>query len=451
VATILSMPKWGLAMKMGTVVAWLKHPGDTVQQGEPIVQIESEKATNEVESPTTGILRWLEVQEEQEAPVGATLAVITDPGEELSDEQVAAFIRADAESKRQQAEALSKQKAASRATRAASTTHPGTRPAVSPGGRISASPAAKRLAQELGVDLATIAGTGPNGMIGREDVLRAAEEAKAAPSAESEEQDIDVAGNSIHYLIAGPINAPHVVFVHGLGGSLTTWSLNLSAFAEQFRICALDLIGAGNSAKPDTDYSIAALASFLAQFLATLGPEWQKVNIIGHSLGGAIALAFAGSHPQQVERLVLVDSAGLGPEINHIVLDLMCAEPTQEHLRSELSLFFARPDQAQQTLVDQLYQQRTQPGAHEALVATANAAFADGKQQNDLRYTLAKLNMPVLVVWGDTDAVIPVAHAQEASRAPQGRMEILAGSGHCPHIERANELNRLVISFLQTN
>jgi pyruvate dehydrogenase E2 component (dihydrolipoamide acetyltransferase) len=446
VATILSMPKWGLAMKVGTVVEWLKHPGDSVQQGEPIVQIESEKATNEVEAPITGILRWLEVQEEQEAQVGAPLAVIADPGEELSDEQVATLIREEAENKRRQAEALTRQKAASRATRA---THASTRAPVGPGGRISASPAAKRLAQELGVDLASVAGTGPNGMIGREDVLRAAEEAQAGPSTEAEEQDIDVAGNTIHYLVAGPIDAPHVVFVHGLGGSLTTWSLNLSVCAEQFRICALDLIGAGNSDKADTDYSIPTLASFLAQFLDALGSEWQRVSIIGHSLGGAIALAFAGSYPQRVERLVLVDSAGLGAEINHMVLALMRAEPTHEHLRSELSLFFARPGLVQQALVDQLYQQRTQPGAHKALVATANAAFAEGKQQNDLRNTLASLLAPVLVVWGDADAIIPVAHAQEVSHAPRHRIEILAGSGHCPHIEQADEFNRLVLSFLK--
>jgi pyruvate dehydrogenase E2 component (dihydrolipoamide acetyltransferase) len=442
------MPKWGLAMKTGLVVEWLKHPGDAVQQGEPIVQIESEKATNEVDSPVTGILRWLEVKEEQEAPVGATLAIIAESGEELSDEQVATLIREDAENKQHQAEALTKQKAASRTAHG---TRTGVQLPVSPGGRISASPAAKRLAQELGVELATIAGTGPNGMIGREDVLRTAEEAKAVLSTEAEEQEINVAGHDIHYLIAGPIDAPHVVFVHGLGGSLTTWSLNLPAFAEQYRICALDLIGAGNSTKPDTDYSIPALATFLAQFLDALGPAWQSVSIVGHSLGGAIALAFASRYPQRVERLILVDSAGLGPEIDHTVLDLMHSEPTQERLRSELSLFFAKSGQVQQALIDQLYQQRTQPGAHEALVATANAAFADGRQQSDLRDTLAGLTVPVLVVWGDADAVIPVAHAQESGRAPRSRMEILAGCGHCPHIERADEFNQLLLAFLKAD
>src|SRR5438270_8299335 len=91
VATILSMPKWGLAMKTGLVVEWLKRPGDAIQQGEPLVEIESEKATNEVEAPSTGILRSLVVTEGQDAPVGAALAVIVAPEEELSDEQVAAL------------------------------------------------------------------------------------------------------------------------------------------------------------------------------------------------------------------------------------------------------------------------------------------------------------------------------------------------------------------------
>jgi len=113
-----------------------------------------------------------------------------------------------------------------------------------------------------------------------------------------------------------------------------------------------------------------------------LGPEWQHVSIIGHSLGGAIALAFAGNYLQRVERLVLVDSVGLGPEINQTVLELMRAEPTREHLRSELALFFTRPGQIQQALVDQLYQQRMQPGAHEALEATANAAKRSARYAN---------------------------------------------------------------------
>ncbi len=445
-ATIISMPKWGLAMKTGLVVEWLKHPGDAVERGEPVVEIESEKATNEVEAPAAGILRWLEVAEGEHAPVGAAIAVIAAPGEELSDEQVAALIREDAEIKRQKAEALNRPagKAALAGIR------PAARAPVSDGGRVNASPAARRLAQELGVDLATLVGTGPGGMIGREDVQRAAGQAKAASTEEVEEKDVDVGGILTHCLIAGPIDAPHVVFVHGLGGSLATWSLNLPAFAAQFRICAFDLVGAGSSAKPAIDYSVPELAGFLARFLDALGADWQRASIVGHSLGGAVALSFAGSHPARVERLVLVNSAGLGPEINRTVIDLMRSEPTPETLRAELAHFFANPGFVQKALVEQLYQQRMQLGAREALASTAEAAFAGGQQRIDLRDVVAGLNMPVLVVWGDADAVIPVAHAQAAIRAFQSRLEVFAGSGHCPHIEHADAFNQLVQSFLVT-
>ncbi len=425
-ATILSMPKWGLSMKTGLVVEWLKRPGDPVQQGEAIVQIESEKATNDVEAPVTGTLRSIVVPEGESTDVSEPIAVITAPGEELSDEQVAVLLREDAEMRRQKAADLMRPRATAKTP--ATATRAAVRAPVSTGGRVNASPAARRLAQDLGVDLATIIGTGP--------------------SEEVEEKDVDVGGIAAHCLIAGPVNAPHVVFVHGLGGSFATWSLNLAAFADQFRICALDLVGAGSSAKPATDYSVPTLAEFLAHFLDALGPDWQRVSIVGHSLGGAVALAFAGSYPQRIERLVLVDSAGLGSEIDRIVLDLMRSEPTRENLRTELTHFFAQPGLVQHALVDQLYQQRTQPGAHEALVATSNAAFGDGQQRIDLRDTLAGLNIPVLVVWGDADAVIPVAHTQEAKRAPHSRLEVFAGSGHCPHIERADAFNQLVQSFL---
>jgi len=314
VATILSMPKWGLAMKTGRVVQWLKKAGDTVQQGEPMVEIESEKAVNEVEAPASGIVRSLVVEEDENAPVSAPLAVIVAEGEELSDEQVATLLQEDAEKRRQQAEALSKQRSATRA--GATATGGGTRAPQSEGGRVQASPAARRLAQELGVDLTGIVGTGPKGMIGREDVLRAAEEARTASTeTEAEERNIDVDGVSIHCLLAGLVDAPHIVFLHGLGGSLTTWALNLPAFAAQFRICALDLVGAGESDKPDIPYNVGALADFLARFLDVLGTDWQRVNLVGHSLGGAIALDFAGRYPERVERLVLIDSAGLGSEI----------------------------------------------------------------------------------------------------------------------------------------
>src|SRR5947209_1154774 len=141
------MPKWGLAMKTGLVVEWMKQVGEAVQQGEPIVEIESEKATNEVESPATGTIRWIGVPEGENAPVGASLAVIAAQGEELSDEQVATLLHEEAEERQRRAEMLTKQRAA---TKKASTPAAGrTAASTGTGGRVNASPAARRLAQEL--------------------------------------------------------------------------------------------------------------------------------------------------------------------------------------------------------------------------------------------------------------------------------------------------------------
>ena len=444
-ATILSMPKWGLSMKSGLVVGWLKRQGESVQEGEPLVQIESEKATNDVEAPAAGTLRSIVVPEGESTDVSEPIAVITAPGEELSDEQVAVLLREDAEMRRQKAAALMRPRAATKTP--ATGTRASVRAPVSTGGRVNASPAARRLAQELGIDLATVTGTGTGGMVGREDVLLAAEEAKASAE-EAEEQVIEVGGIATHYLVAGPINASRIVFVHGLGGSLTTWALNLPAFAQQFRICALDLAGAGSSDKPTMDYSVPSLADFLACFLDTLGSGWQRVSIVGHSLGGTVALAFAEHYPQRIEQLVLVDSAGLGPEIDNTVLNLVRTEPTPEHIRAELACFFANVNLVQQALVDQVYQQRMLPGAREALLATTEAAFGGGRQRIDLREMLAVLRNQVLVVWGTADGVIPVAHAQEATRARQSRLEVFTDCGHCPHIERSDAFNQLVVSFL---
>jgi len=285
-------------------------------------------------------------------------------------------------------------------------------------------------------------------MIGREDVQRVAEEAKAVSSEEAEEKIVDVGGVAIHCLIAGPAGAPLVVFVHGLGGSYETWSLNLPAFAERFRICALDLVGAGSSDKPAMDYSVPALADFLARFLDALGGDWQRVSLVGHSLGGAIAITFASHYPERVDRLVLVDSAGLGSEIDSEVLDMIQAEPTMEGIRTELTHFFAHQGLVQQALVEQLYQQRLQSGAREALLATTEAAFGGNRQRLDLRETLAALPNKTLVVWGNADSVIPVAYAQQASRTPGSRVEVFEACGHCPHIERAEAFNQLATSFL---
>src|SRR5437764_50071 len=167
---LVTMPKWGLTMKEGTVAEWLRAEGAAVAAGEPLLVVESDKAANDVEAPAAGTLRKIVAGTGARVPVSGPVAVIALPNETLSDEEVATFL---AESARRHAAATTERAAATRVAREA-------RPAGrSEEGRINASPAARKLARELSVDLASVQATGPGGRITTDDVERVAAGAAA--------------------------------------------------------------------------------------------------------------------------------------------------------------------------------------------------------------------------------------------------------------------------------
>ncbi|MBX6340884.1 MAG: E3 binding domain-containing protein, partial [Thermomicrobiaceae bacterium] len=202
---LVKMPKWGLTMKAGRVTEWLRPEGAEVAEGDPLLVVETDKAENEVEAPAAGVLRKIVAQAGDEIPVSDPVAVIAAPGEAVSDEEIAALVAA-AAAERQAAEtARAARPRVTREARAAARTAEG---------RVNASPAARKLARELGVDLATVLATGPGGRITSEDVERAAAEQREA-------RDEVVAlgdGTRLVALVAGA-GSPPLVFLHGLSGS----------------------------------------------------------------------------------------------------------------------------------------------------------------------------------------------------------------------------------------
>src|SRR3954452_24983162 len=210
--TIVTMPKWGLTMTSGTITGWSREEGDPVTEGVPLLTVETEKAVDDVQAPATGVLRKIVATVGSEVPVMGAVAVITAPGEDLSDEDVQALVATTAGG------AASASGAAPRAGRE------GLQAARDASGRVNASPAARKRAGELGIDLATVEATGPGGRITSEDVERAAQaEAAAAAAARAEGVEL-AAGPRIAALLAGPPNATTtIVFLDGLGGSQSTW------------------------------------------------------------------------------------------------------------------------------------------------------------------------------------------------------------------------------------
>lgn len=436
--TIVKMPKWGLTMTAGTVVDWLQAEGSEVSEGDPLLTVETEKAVDDVSAPADGILFRIVAATGSEVPVSAPVAVIVAAGESPSDEELAGLLAAASPAK----ETTAERDTAAAGTREARTA------SRDKSGRINASPAARKLASELGIDLATVEATGPGGRITSDDVERAAAEAGGDAV---EERDLALAdGRIIHALFAGPRAAQPLVFIHGLGGSLTTWQLVLGDLSGSWRVVAFDLPGHGRSAKSgNADYSVGGHAAAIAEALESAGIS--NSILIGHSLGGAVAMQVAIDKPQLAKGLVLIDSAGLGEEISPELVDLMQGPPGAETAKALLALFMEDQKLVSPRAVEEMAANQTTDGAWAAQQATAKQAFAAGRQRGFDPGVLQSMDRPVLIIWGEKDTVIPVDHGVTAARTlPDAVLAILPASGHVPQVESPQRVSTLIARFARS-
>jgi pimeloyl-ACP methyl ester carboxylesterase len=437
--TIVTMPKWGLTMTSGTVTGWSRQEGDPVTEGVPLLTVETEKAVDDVEAPASGVLRKIVAEIGSEVPVMGPVAVITAADEVLNDDDLAALLATTAKS------AAATGGAAPRAAREARAA------ARDASGRVNASPAARKLAGELGVDLATVEATGPGGRVTSDDVERAAAAMHAAAAAPRTEFVTLADGAKVYALIAGPADAAEtIVFLHGLGGSQSTWANVLGEFADTYRIAALDLPGHGASDKPAPDamdYSVAGLANAVGQVLEQL--DLAPAVLVGHSLGGATALQLALERPKLVRGLVLVNSAGLGVEVNEELLDRAEAAPSRDEARKLLELFFEDQRFILERGVDDMFAARSAPGADAAIKALAASCFSREGQEIFLTDRLPDVEAPILFVWGEHDRVFPAMHAVAAAEiVPSAWLEIMEGVGHVPQVEAAPAFAAVVKRWL---
>lgn len=428
-ATVIKMPKWGLTMTVGTVTDWLYAEGADVSEGVPLLTVETEKAVNDVEAPSDGVLARILAQPGEEIAVSAPIAVILGAGEELSGEEIDRLI----------AEATPKKKGAGATASASGSTEgkrAGQAAARDDTGRVNASPAARRRAQELGVDLASVEATGPGGRVTSDDVERALSAADDDPSPREELVALGD-GRHINVLTAGPKSAPPIVFLHGLGGSLGTWQLVLGELADRYRLVAIDLPGHGASSAGEADYSVAGLAAAVAQVAAATGIA--KATVVGHSLGGAVALALALDHPGLAATLVLVNSAGLGDGISSELTTLMAGEPGEATARSLLELFYADQRLVADRAVADMAATQTGEGVWAAQQATTRAAFDGGHQRIDLLPRMHDVAIPVLILWGGEDRVLALADGVAMlTKIPDATLRVLTGIGHVPQVESAS-------------
>jgi pimeloyl-ACP methyl ester carboxylesterase len=252
-------------------------------------------------------------------------------------------------------------------------------------------------------------------------------------------------GRSVTYARAG--EGPVLLLVHGIGGSYENWAEVIEPLARTHTVIAPDLPGHGGSAPGGGDYSVGALAANLRDLLIALGKD--RATLVGHSLGGGVAMQFAYQFPEMVERLVLVSSGGLGPEVSLILraaslpgADLFISATADLGRRvgspvsRALSAIGLRPN-ADVAEVLRGYGSLVDPERRAAFLATVRAVIGTGGQRvaaTDRLY-LAEA-VPVLIVWGAADRIIPASHGEDAHRHIRGsRLEVFEDVGHLPQVE----------------
>jgi pimeloyl-ACP methyl ester carboxylesterase len=274
-----------------------------------------------------------------------------------------------------------------------------------------------------------------------------------------ERADILLHGHRVTFAIAG--QGPPVVLIHGVAGRASQWSSIISSLAPSHTVIAPDLVGHGDSAKPRGDYSLGAHASGIRDLL--VGLNIKRASIIGHSLGGGIAMQFAYQFPERSERLVLVSSGGLGDEVHpllraatlpgsELVLPLL-AHPRTVTAAMLLPKALGRlglrtgPDL---TEIARGYQSLQTAEARSAFIHTVRAVIdPTGQRVNASDRLYLASYIPSMIIWGQRDRIIPVDHAYAAHRGmPDSRLEIFDQAGHFPQLHDAPRFAAVLKDFL---
>jgi pyruvate dehydrogenase E2 component (dihydrolipoyllysine-residue acetyltransferase) len=258
-------------------------------------------------------------------------------------------------------------------------------------------------------------------------------------------RDLAAAGLRLRYLELGDGDSAPVLLLHGFGADLNAWMFTQSALAEGRRVIALDLPGHGGSAKEVGAGNAETLATAVDGAIAALGLE--RVHLVGHSMGGAVAASLALRRPELAATLTLIASAGLGPEINRAFIDGFVRAARRREAAEVLGLLVHDPALVSRRMVEDVLRYKRLDGVATALATIAGTWFPGGRQSVDLTGPLGTLELPIQIIWGREDRIIPVAHAKALeARLP---VHILDDAGHLPHMEKAGEANRLIKRLIE--
>jgi pimeloyl-ACP methyl ester carboxylesterase len=421
--TPVAMPRLGMSMKEGTVVSWPVAIGGRVAKGEPIVVIESEKTEMEVEATQSGVLRHIYIAEGETVPCGTLLGALTADADESFD--VDAFKR---EHDRPEVVTRAPERRVETQPLHATPTRTDRR---------AVAPAARALAQKLGIDVEAIPGSGPGGRVTKEDV-----EAWAA-----RRERLVAVGDGLHLEVLRDGHGPQVALLPGFGSDASSFAVQARALASAYEVLAINPRGVGASDAGDLDvYDVADAADDVAAVCH------EAAHIVGASLGAATAIEMALRHPARVKTLTLITPFVEASPRLLAVLDAWCriaAESSAETLAHTLLPWLF----SERTLTDRAACARIVRGlvasASAVPAATLSRAAAGLRQWSGTRRAdLQRISAPTLVVLAGADLLTPNGEAV-ASLIAAAHTVVIPDAGHAVMIEAADQVTAAIVDQLR--
>ena len=258
---------------------------------------------------------------------------------------------------------------------------------------------------------------------------------------------VDAGGTRLMVLTVGGGAGDPQVLVHGFGGQINTWLFNQDAATADRPVHVVELPGHGGSGTEVGDGSVATLAAAVLAALDTLGVG--RAHLVGHSLGGAVCLELASRAPDRAASLTLIAPLGLGPDVSAAYVEGYLAAARRPGMKAALELLFADPGLVTRQMTDDALAMKRTDGVQDALARIATATMPGGRQAYDGRPALAALTVPVQVLWGEADGVIPASHAGGLPGAVAVHM--LPGAGHMPQMEQPAAVNARLATVVRGN
>lgn len=458
---IFSLPRMGETMEEGTVLTWLKSPGDSFKRGEVLLELETDKMVVEVPALEDGNLLEILASEQSSVEIGSALALI---GMRDSVHNLKTNKNKNKDSRIEEFQGLVTTQSSEKQE-----PHPPKSSMrdfekddfeiLSPQTKeenIRATPAARRLAQFHAIPLLKVTGTGPMGRVEKKDVgniirniqkprfVDAEKTGEESAEQNLEERSSNIGDPQLSYNRRGISEQTPLLFIHGFGTDSQTWRYSLGELSKTREVWTIDLPGHGNSLGFPMAYESQSLfneyAQILKEFLANAG--LKRVHLLGHSLGGGIALQFALNQLNSVSSLTLFAPMGLGSSINGKFIESFAKGLSVQEIRETLNLLFYKNSWVTDSLVNATVLQHQNPEFRKILSRLASILQKQDEQNWQVRDELQKLSIPVKLIWGKEDQVLPSSHALDLPGS--FAIHIFPNTGHMVHIEQSHLINRLI-------